>query len=122
MWESHSDLNWIAKTGYDSEIGNRSGDARTQARKEVGVVMEEREPEIEDRRKAQEVCEMLWQWAKRNGESPTGVGMVNLEHIRTGGKTGFLYGTQVKHMMAGNGDGGRETKKGSGGWVSLSDL
>ena len=122
VWESHSDLNWIAKTGHDSEIGNQSGDARTRARKKVGVVMEEREPEIEDRRRTQELCEMLWQCAKPNVESPTGVGMVNLEHVRTGGETGFLYGTRVKHIMAGNGDGGRETNKGSGGWVSLSDL
>ena len=41
--------------------------------------MEEREPEIEDQRRAQELCEMLWQCAKPNVESPTGVGMVNLE-------------------------------------------
>ena len=88
VWESHSDLNWIAKTGYDSEIGNQSGDARTQARKKVGVVMEEREPEIEDRRRTQELCEMLWQCTKPNVESPTGVGMVNLEHVRTGGENG----------------------------------
>ena len=45
VWESHSDLNWIAKTGYDSEIRNQSGDARTRAQKKVGVVMEERETE-----------------------------------------------------------------------------
>ena len=124
VWESHSDLNWIAKTGYDSEIGNQSGDARTQARKKVGVVMEEREPEIEDRGRAQELKRLLWQCAEPNVEAPTGVGMVNVEHVRTGGggKTGFLYGTRVKHMMTGNGDGGRETNKGSGGWVSLSDL
>ena len=80
VWESHSNLNWIAKTGYDSEIGNQSGDARTQARKIVGVVMEDREPEIEDRRKTQKLCEMLWQDANTNVESPTGVGMVNLEN------------------------------------------
>ena len=84
VWESHSDLNWIAKTGYDSEIGNQSGDARTQARKKVGVVMEEREPEIEDRRRAQELSKLLWQYTKPNVEAPTGVGMVNLEHVRTG--------------------------------------
>ena len=125
VWESHSDLNWIAKTGYDSEIGDQSGDARTRTRKKVGVVMEEREPEIEDQRRAQELCEMLWQCVEPNVEPPTGVNMVNLEHVRTGGgggETGCLYGTRVKHMMAGNGDGGRETNKGSGGWVSLSNL
>ena len=112
VWESHSNLNWIAKTGYDSEIGNQSGDARTQARKIVGVVMEDREPEIEDRRKTQKLCEMLWQDANTNVESPTGVGMVNL-------KTGFLYGTRVKHMMAGNGDGRwKRTKVREGGSAS----
>ena len=84
--------------------------------------MEDREPEIEDRRRTQQLCEMLWQGVNTNVESPTGVGMVNLEHVRTGGKTGFLYGTRVKHMMAGNGDGRWETNKGSRGWVSLSDL
>ena len=88
VWESHSDLNWIAKTGYDSEIGDQSGDARTRTRKKVGVVMEEREPEIEDQRRAQELCEMLWQCVEPNVEPPTGVNMVNLEHVRTGGENG----------------------------------
>ena len=69
---------------------------------------------------------MLWQCVEPDVEPPTGINMVNLEHVRTGGggggETGCLYGTRVKHMVAGNGDGGRETNKGSGGWVSLSDL
>ena len=47
MWESHSDSNWVAKKGYDSEVGNQSGDSRTRERRKVGVVIEEREPEIE---------------------------------------------------------------------------
>ena len=48
VWESHSDSNWVAKKGYDSEIGNQSGDSRTRARRKVGVVMEEQEPKMED--------------------------------------------------------------------------
>ena len=47
VWESHSDSNWVAKKGYDSEVGNQSGDSRTRERRKVGVVIEEREPEIE---------------------------------------------------------------------------
>ena len=66
VWESHSDLNWIAKTGYDSETGDQSGDARTRTRKKVGVVMEEPEPEIEDQRVAQKLCAMLWQCVEPN--------------------------------------------------------
>ena len=55
--------------------------------------MEEREPEIEDQRRAQELCEMLWQCVKPNVEPPTGVNMVNLEHVRTGGgKRGTCMG------------------------------
>ena len=88
VWESHSDSNWIDKTGYNSDIVNQSGDARTRARNKVGVVMEEREPEIEDRRRTQELYEMLWQRLKTNVGSPTGIGMVNLEHVRTGGENG----------------------------------
>ena len=88
VWESHSDLNWIAKTGYDSEIGNQSGDAWTRTRKKVGVVMEEPEPEIEDRGRTQELRTLLRQCVELNDEAPTGVGMVNLEHIRTGGGGG----------------------------------
>ena len=48
--------------------------------------------------------------------------MVNLEHVRIGGKTGSVNGTQWEHIIVRNRDGGRETSEGSGGWVSLSDL
>ena len=125
VWESHSDLNWIAKTGYDSENGDQSGDARTRTRKKVGGMMEEWEPEIEKQRSVQELGTMLWQYAESVAATPTGINMVNLEHVRTGGgggETGCLYGTMGRHVVAGNEDGGRETNKGSGGWVSLSDL
>ena len=85
MWESHSDLNWIAKTGYDSENGDQSGDARTRTRKKVGGMMEEWEPEIEKQRSVQELYAMLWQYAESVAAPPTGINMVNLEHVRTGG-------------------------------------
>ena len=107
VWESHSDSNWVAKKGYDSEIGNQSGDSRTRARRKVGVVMEEREPEIEGWGESwtQELSEILEKCLAMNNGTPTGgstcrweendaptvdrsprVGMVNLEHVRTGGK------------------------------------
>ena len=88
VWESHSDLNWIAKTGYDSENGDQSGDARTRTRKKVGGMMEEWEPEIEEQRSVQELCAMLWQYVEPVAEPPTGINMVNLEHVRTGGGGG----------------------------------
>ena len=85
--------------------------------------MEEWEPEIEEQRSVQELCAMLWQYVEPVAEPPTGINMVNREHVRTGGgETGCLYGTMGRHVVAGNGEGGRETNKGSGGWVSLSDL
>ena len=107
VWESHSDSNWVAKKGYDSEIGNQSGDSRTRARRKVGVVMEEQEPKMEGWGKSttQEVPGILEKFVKMiNGTSTGGstrrweendaptvdrsprVGMVNRKHVRTGGK------------------------------------
>ena len=106
VWESHSDSNWVAKKGYDSEVGNQSGDSRTRERRKVGVVIEEREPEIEGWKESwkQELSGMLKKCLGPNGGTPTGgstcrweendapmvdrsprVGMVNLEHVRIGG-------------------------------------
>ena len=75
VWESHSDLNWIARTGYDSENGDQSGDARTRTRNKVGGMMEEWEPKIES---AQEMCAMLLQ------HMPP---VAALEHVRDHGET-----------------------------------
>ena len=107
VWESHSDSNWVAKKGYDSEVGNQSGDSRTRERRKVGVVIEEREPEIEGWKESwtQELSGILKKCLGPNGGTPTGgstcrweendaptvdrsprVGMVNLEHVRIGGK------------------------------------
>ena len=107
VWESHSDSNWVAKKGYDSEVGNQSGDSRTRERRKVGVVIEEREPEIEGWKESwtQEISGILKKCLGPNGGTPTGgstcrweennaptvdrsprVGMVNLEHVRIGGK------------------------------------
>ena len=60
VWESHSDSNWIARKGYDSEVGNQPGDSRTRERRKVGVVIEEREPEIEGRKESK-----IQAWAER---------------------------------------------------------
>ena len=61
VWESHSDSNWVAKKGYNSEIGNQSGDSRTRTRRKVGVVMEEQEPKMEgwEKSRSQEIPGML---------------------------------------------------------------
>ena len=105
VWESHSDSNWVAKKGYDSEVGNQSGDSRTRERRKVGVVIEEREPEIEGWKQIweQELSGIFKKWLGQNGGTPTGgstcrweenvaptvdrsprVGMVNFEHVRLG--------------------------------------
>ena len=107
VWESHSDSNWVAKKGYDSEVGNQSGDSRTRVRRKVGAVIEEREPEIEgwEESRTQELFGLLKKCVELKDGTPTGgstcrweeddaptvdrsprVGMVNLEHVRIGGK------------------------------------
>ena len=74
VWESHSDSNWMARKGYDSEIGNQPSDSRTRERRKVGVVIEEREPEIEGRKESETP---VW-WGKLQDEieirkeTPTG--------------------------------------------------
>ena len=73
VWESHSDLNWMAKTGYDSENGDQSGDARTRTRKKVGGMMEEWEPKIEKQRTVQEMFTRLWQQVESVDAPPTGI-------------------------------------------------
>ena len=74
VWESHSDSNWIARKSYDSEVGNQSGDSRTRERRKVGVVIEEREPEIEGRKEGmrQMLVEKLGNWLKERNRTPTG--------------------------------------------------
>ena len=53
VWESHSDSNRIARKSFDSKVGKQSGDSRTWERRKVGVVLEEREPEMEGRKESQ---------------------------------------------------------------------
>ena len=65
--------------------------------------MEEWEPKIEKQRSTQEKCAML------------------LQHMPPVAALN-MYGTMGRHVIARNEDRGRETNKGSGGWVSLSDL
>ena len=143
VWESHSDSNWITRKNYDSEVGNQSSDSRTRERRKVGVVIEEREPEIEgwEESRIQELVEKLGNLlGKRNG-SPTGgstcrweendgpmvdrfprVGAVHLEHVMIGGPNWGHEWNQVKKKMVQSKDGVWETSEGSGGWVSHSDL
>ena len=106
VWESHSDSNWVAKKGYDSEVGDQSGDSRTRERRKVGVVIEERGPEIEGWKESGKpgLSGVLEKWVRSNGGIPTGgsacwweendaptvdrsprVGMVKFEHARIGG-------------------------------------
>ena len=117
MWESHSDSNWIAWKSYDSEVGNQSGDSRTRERRKVGVVIEEREPEIEGRKEGrrQMLVEKLGDWLKKKNGTPTGgsacrweendgptvdrfprVGAVHLQHLMTGGPHWGHEQNQVK--------------------------
>ena len=74
VWESHSDSNWMARKSCDSEVGNQLGDSRTRERRKVGIVIEEREPEIEglEERRRQMVVERLRNWLKKNKGTPTG--------------------------------------------------
>ena len=143
MWESHSDSNWIARKSYDSEVGNQSGDSRTRERRKVGVVIEEREPEIEgwEESRTQELVGKLGNRLGKRYGTPTGgstcrweendgptvdrfprVGAVHREHVTIGGPNWVHEWNQVKKKMVGSKDGVRETSEGSGGWVSLSDL
>ena len=106
VWESHSDSNWISRKSYDSEVGNQSGDSRTRERRKVGVVIEEREPEIKGRKEdvTQMLVDKLRDRLKERNGTPTGgsacrweendgptvdrfprVGAVHLQQIKTGG-------------------------------------
>ena len=143
VWESHSDSNWIARKSYDSEVGNQPGDSRTRERRKVGVVIEEREPEIEGRKesKDQTLAKKLRNVLKKGKGTPTGgltcrweeddgptvdrfprVGAVHLEHLMTRRPHWGYDENQVKKKMVRSKDGVRETSEGSGGWVSLTDL
>ena len=143
VWESHSDSNRIARKSFDSEVGKQSGDSRTRERRKVGVVIEEREPEMEGRKESQKqvLVERLGDlWKKKIG-TPTGgstcrweenydltvdlvprVSSVHREHLMTGGPNRGSEWNKVKKKMVRSKDGVRETSEGSGGWVSLSDL
>ena len=71
VWESHSNSNWISMGNYDSEVGSQSSDSRTRERRKVGVVIEEREPEIEGQedRSLPVLLEILeGMWKQRCGE------------------------------------------------------
>ena len=72
VWESHSDSNRIARKSFDSKAGKQSGDSRTWERRKVGVVLEEREPEMEGRKQSQrpELVEKLGDlWRKLKEEN-----------------------------------------------------
>ena len=115
VWESHSDSNWMARKSYDSEVVNQLGDSRTRERRKVGVIIEEREPDIEgwEESKRQMVLEKLRDWLEKKNGTPTSgstcrweendgptvdrfprVGAVHLEHVMTGGHTGAMDGTK----------------------------
>ena len=117
VWESHSDSNWIARKSYDSEVGNQSGDSRTRERRKVGVVIEEREPEMEGRKESirQELVDRLGDLLEKRKGTPTGgstcrweendgptvdlfprVGAVHLEHLMIGGPNWGHEWNQVK--------------------------
>ena len=143
VWESHSDSNRIARKSFDSEVGKQSGDSRTRERRKVGVVIEEREPEMEGWKESQrqELVERLGDLLEKRIGTATGgstcrceendgptvdlfprVGAVHLEHLLIGGTNWGHEWNQVKKKMVRSKDGVRETSEGSGGWVSLSDL
>ena len=109
----------------------------------MGVVIEEREPEIEGRKESrgQTLVERLGDLLEKRSGTPTGgstcrweendgptvdrfpgVGAVQLEHLMIGGLNWGYEWNQVKKKMVRSKDGVRETSDGSGGWVSLSDL
>ena len=72
VWESHSESNRIARKSFDSKVGKQSGDSRTGERRKVGVVLEEREAEMEGRKESQrpELVEKLGDlWRKMKEEN-----------------------------------------------------
>ena len=125
VWESHSDSNWISMGNYDSEVGSQSSDSRTRERRKVGVVIDEREPEIEGQEDRslpclREIVEDLWKqrceggrqeengtptgrsacrWGKIDGptvDRHPGVGAVHIQQIKTGGPHGDHKQNRVK--------------------------
>ena len=144
MWESHSDSNRIARKSFDSEVGKQSGDSRTRERRKVGVVIEEREQEMEGRNgsRLQELAGQLRDLREKKMGTPTGgstcrweeddgptvdlfprVRTDHCEHLMIGGAKREPETEQSENKkMVRSKDGVRETSEGSGGWVTLSDL